>query len=76
MSLSWIPKGILEKLTRISFWFLWYERLDKQSLAWVKWKTLAIRKCLDGLGLKFIFHFSKALSAKSIQRLIQGKNMV
>eukprot|EP01018_Ginkgo_biloba_P039380 Gb_12932 [translate_table: standard] len=74
MSLSWIPQGILDQMRKISFRFLWSGGKEKRGIPWVKWQRLAVPKALGGWRLKNIFLFSKALAAKSIWRLIQGKN--
>jgi hypothetical protein len=66
MSLSWIPKGILEKVLKISFnlnmvsfsIFL-HSALDQMDV-------LARPKSLEGWGLKNIFLFSKSMAAKVI----------
>lgn len=34
-------------------------------MPWVGWERIALPKALGGWGLKNIFHFSKALAAKS-----------
>jgi hypothetical protein len=62
MSLAWIPKGILEKLRRICFKFIWSGSHDKHTSPWARWENLARPKSLGGWGLKNIFLFSKYLS--------------
>jgi hypothetical protein len=52
MSLSWIPKGILEKIRRICFKFLWEGSKDQYVFPWVNWEELAAPKILGGWGLK------------------------
>jgi len=51
MSLSWIPKGILEKARRIYFRFLWSGKKDSQVTPWVNWKIIVIPKGLGGWGV-------------------------
>ena len=46
MSLAWIPKGVLEKVQRICFKFLWLGSGDNYVNAWVNWKRLAAPKLL------------------------------
>ena len=64
MSLAWIPKGILESIRRIWFWFLWSGKKDEQVTPWVNWKRIVVPKGLGGWWLKNIFLFTKALAAK------------
>ena len=64
MLLSWIPKAILEEACEIFFWFLWSVNKDVQVTPWVRWENIAVPKGLGGWGLKNIFLFAKALSAK------------
>ena len=37
----WIPLGIIEKIRKICFKFLWSVNLDHSDLHWTSWKTLA-----------------------------------
>jgi hypothetical protein len=62
MSLAWIPKGILEKVRRLCFSYLWQGNKDKKVLPWVQWEQIVVPKALGGWGLKNIFSFSKALA--------------
>ena len=64
MSLSWIPKDVLEKALKLCFSFLWRGKKDKQVMPWVRWSCISLPKALGGWGLKNIFLFSKALAAK------------
>jgi hypothetical protein len=75
MSLSWIPKGILEKARKLSFSYLWRGNKDKQVVPWVRWEKIVMPKALGGWGLKNIFLFSKALAAKCSWRLINTQNL-
>jgi hypothetical protein len=70
MSLSWIPKGILEKARRMSFSYLWRGKSENRVMPWVRWEKIVKPKALGGWGLKNIFLFSKALAEKSVWRLI------
>jgi hypothetical protein len=71
MSLSWIPKGILEASHRLCFRFLWSGKKENQVTPWVNWKRIVVPKGLGGWGLKNIFLFSQALAAKGGWRLIK-----
>ena len=75
MSLSYIPKGILERIRRICFIFLWSGKKDDQTTPWVNWKRIATPKGLGGWGLKDIFLFSKALAAKGGCRLVKTSSL-
>jgi hypothetical protein len=75
MSLSWIPKGVLEQARRIYFKFIWSSPKDQQTPPWAKWDRLARPKALGGWGLKNIFLFSKALATKVGWRLLSTKSL-
>lgn len=64
MGLTWIPRGILDKIKNICFTFLWDGLQDKKVLSWVRWEHLALPKYLGGWGLKNIYNFSITLAAK------------
>lgn len=70
MSITWIPKGVLENLRRIYFIFLWQGKKEVQSRPWVKWEKIAIPKSLGGWGLKNIFRLLTTLATKCGWRLI------
>ena len=70
-SISYIPKGILTKIRKLCFSFLWTASKQNDVIALVKWKTLAMPKNLGGWGIKNIDMFTKALAAKTLWRLIQ-----
>jgi hypothetical protein len=75
MSLSWIPKGILEKIEDSASDLFGQESKDHYTIPWEKWELLARPKALGGWGLKNIFTFAKALAAKSSWRLITTNNL-
>jgi len=75
MSLSWIPKGVIEAYRRLCFKFLWSGKKDSQVTPWVKWEILARPKDRGGWGLKNIFLFSKALAAKVGWRLLSSSSL-
>jgi hypothetical protein len=64
MSLSWIPKGILNAARKLTSKFLWSGKSESHVIPWVRWEKIATPKALGGWGLKNIFYFSKALAAK------------
>ena len=51
MSLSWIPKGVLEQIRSVSFMFLWLGSRHKQFFLLVKSKKIAMPKDVDVWGL-------------------------
>jgi hypothetical protein len=75
VSLAWVPKGILEKIRRLCFRFLWVGQKESFVMPWIKWETLATPKLLGGWGLKNIHNFSKALAAKVGWRLITTESL-
>ena len=64
MALTWIPRGILDKIKRICFNFLWSGKQEKRVIPWARWECVALPKSLGGWGLRNIFQFSKYLAAK------------
>ena len=67
----WIPVGIIEKIRKLCFKFLWSGSCgSNSSLPWTSWKVLANPKSMGGWGLKFPSLFSKALATKSVWNVI------
>ena len=64
MSIAQIPKGVLEKLHRICFSFLWQGQSKCHSRPWLKLESIAIPKALGGWGLKNIFLFLLSTCSK------------
>jgi hypothetical protein len=50
-------------------------RPKKKGLVLESWKKLVVPKASGGWGLKNSFLFSKALAAKNVWRLVQGKGL-
>ena len=71
-SIAYIPKGILTKIRKLCFSFLWTASKQTEAIDLVKWKTLSKPKNLGGWGIKNLELFSKALAAKSLWRLIKN----
>ena len=71
----WIPVGILEKIRKLCFKFLWAGNKDSVGLLWTSWKSLACPKFLGGWGLKIPSFFAKALAAKNVWKVINGKGL-
>ena len=64
MALTWIPRGILDKIRRLCFYFIWSGKREKRVMPWARWERIALPKYLGGWGLKNIYNFSKALAMK------------
>ena len=71
----WIPVGIIEKIRKLCFKFLWSGHKDSAGLPWTSSKTLACPKFLGGWGLKIPVVFAKALAAKHIWNIIHGSGL-
>eukprot|EP00253_Pinus_taeda_P034952 PITA_34952 len=74
-ALTWIPKGILEKIRRLCCRFLWAGSNEKSVLPWVAWDKIARPKEWGGWGIKRLPEFSLSLAAKSGWRLISMENL-
>jgi len=59
MSLSWIPKDVLENIRKIIFRFLWSGCKEKRGIPLVEWQRLIVPKDMGDWELKNIFRFSK-----------------
>eukprot|EP00253_Pinus_taeda_P006064 PITA_06064 len=64
-ALTWVPKGILEKIRRICSRFLWAGSKENTVLPWVAWEKVARPKDWGGWGIKSLPDFSVSLVAKS-----------
>ena len=71
----WIPLGIIERIRKLCFKFLWAGNFDSFGLPWTSWKALARPKFLGGWGLKIPAVFAKALAAKNVWNLINGTGL-
>jgi hypothetical protein len=74
-TLAHIPKGILEKIIRCCFNFLWQGSDAYKGTHWVSWGKLAVPKSLVGWGLKDINLFGKSLVAKSLWNMLTKDNL-
>eukprot|EP00253_Pinus_taeda_P033452 PITA_33452 len=74
-ALTWVPKGMLEKIRRICCRFLWVGSKESSILPWVAWDKLARPKEWGGWGIKRLLEFSLSLAAKSGWRLISLENL-
>lgn len=69
-NLAFIPKGVLEKVQKCCFNFLWQGSSEYKGTHWVSWKKVALPKSLGGWGLKDIFSFGRSLAAKPLWNFI------
>jgi hypothetical protein len=70
-----IPKGVLEKIRRLSFKYLWVGHNPSGGTHLVKWSSIVIPKDLGGWGLKDLRPFAQALIAQNLWRLSQGNSL-
>eukprot|EP00253_Pinus_taeda_P010347 PITA_10347 len=75
VALTWILKGILEKIRRLCCRFLWAGSSEKSVLPWVAWEKIARPQAWGGWGIKCLPEFSLSLAAKSGWRLITAENL-
>eukprot|EP00253_Pinus_taeda_P018226 PITA_18226 len=75
VALTWIPKGVMEKIHRICCRFLWSGSKESSGLPWVAWDKVARPKEWGGWGLKRSPDFNISLAAKSGWRLISMENL-
>eukprot|EP00253_Pinus_taeda_P011302 PITA_11302 len=75
VALTWIPKGVLEKIRRLCCRFLWAGSSENYVLPWVVWEKIARPKELGGWGIKRLPEFSLSLAAKSGWRLLTVENL-
>ena len=74
-SYFWIPLGIIEKIRRLCFKFLWTGNSDSSGLPWKSWRSLASLTFMGGWGLKIPALFAKALVAKNVWNLLHGTGL-
>ena len=67
--------GVIEKIRKLCFIFLWSGHKDSSGHPWTSWKTLACPKILGSWGLKIPTVFSKVLTAKSVWNIIAGSGL-
>eukprot|EP00253_Pinus_taeda_P029762 PITA_29762 len=75
VALTWVPKGILEKVRRICSRFLWAGSKEDSMLPWIAWEKVARPKEWGGWGIKDIKAFGSSLAAKSRWRIINKENL-
>lgn len=65
----------LDLIRKKTFNFLWQGNTESFVFHLVKWKTLSKPMCYGGWGVKNVFYFGKALSAKSLWRGLLGQGI-
>lgn len=68
MSLFPIPKGVLEKITKIQRQFMWCGSTEKRGMPLVPWRMLEFQKTLGGLSMGNLLHRNLALLFKWLWR--------
>lgn len=66
-----MPKGVIEKINKITRQFLWSGSMEKRSLALVSWDVVQLPKVMGGLSIGNIFHKNIAMLSKWIWRLLK-----
>lgn len=74
-ALTWVPKGILNKISKICSRFLWSGTKEDSVLPWVAWEKVARPKKWGGWGIKNLYDFSLSLAAKSGWNFINSENL-
>jgi hypothetical protein len=75
LSMTWIPKGTLEKIRELCFKFLWEGQKESFVVPWIKRDSLSLPKLFGGRGLKNIHSFSTSLAAKTGLWLISSNTL-
>ena len=71
----WVPLGVIDKIRKLCFNFLWAGNQKSSGLSWISWKTIALPKSLGGWGLKVPILFAKSLAAKKVWDIIHGSGL-
>ena len=75
LSLSKIPRSILDAIRKKFFVFLWFDSQVQAKYHLAKWEIIVWPKDKGGWALKNIFKFSLALRAKRIWLTIFGDSL-
>ena len=71
-TITYIPKGILQKLRKKFFSFLWSANRHSEGIPLARWKLLACPKHLGWWGIKKPFLFCQSLAIKTLWHLIKN----
>lgn len=74
-ALTWVPKGILERIRRVCNRFLWAGSKEESVLPWVAWDKVVRPKEWGEWGIKELTAFGQSLEAKLGWRLIKMENL-
>jgi hypothetical protein len=74
-SIATIPKGVLDKIRRLCFRFLWVGQKFPGGIHLASWKALSLPKELGGWGLKYIRLFTKSLAGHNMWHLSMGNSL-
>jgi hypothetical protein len=70
-----IPEGILDKIQRLSFKYLWKGNTQGGGLSLANWKTIASPKEYGGWGLKDIRIFAHDMEGKNLWCLTESNSL-
>jgi hypothetical protein len=71
-SIAAVPKGVLDKIHRVCFQFLWAGKKFPGGIHLASWKSIVIPKEAGGWGLKDICPF---VQGRNLWRMTQGRSM-
>ena len=71
-TIAYIPKGILQKLRKNFFSFIWPTNRNSEGIPPGKWQVLASPKDLEWWGIKNPFLFCQSLVVKTLWLLIKN----
>lgn len=63
-SLAYIPKGMVEKIKKKCFSFLWSRKGEREGIPLAKWNKIENPKEVGAWGLNNIHYFGQALAKK------------
>lgn len=70
-----IPKGILNKIMKFNYRYLWVGNLSLEGIPLVKWYLITKPKLLGGWGLKNCTLFGSIIATKSLWRMLKNKEL-
>ncbi|CAK8532856.1 unnamed protein product [Lathyrus sativus] len=67
---------VIKEIMYIQRKFLWAGTTDKKSMSWVRWSLVCKLKVVEGLGIKDVAIFNRALLSKWPWRFIYEPNAI